>query len=387
MKWLSNIKMLLFRQRRKYILGLKKLPFVPDEKQIIYVEGKYDKEVNRYIQKNYEHIKAKFESWGYKFCYIPYLTKELAESESMKYYAPFAAKVFKPVVDLKSDYLLDWLIHHENREKIKPSLLYYHPYAYRNDYKEAESQFLAITLAPGYKKTNDLSPILKEIHLVLSYYDKQMCPIRCHFAPQDKVDQFKKDLANEEERKEIELFEQIAKKYRRTALERNILATLAYGEDGELSPLLITKDFRIILTATGYEVKMYPLPKTVFLFFLNHKESIDCPHLIDYKGELRDIYMRLLGTRIVTYEINKRINDLVDYSNNNSINEKVHYIRAAFCKFMEEHIASNYFVSGDQGKTKGIKLSRDLVHWECDMVPPTHVKEVVGGHEIIRDNW
>ena len=41
----------------------------------------------------------------------------------------------------------------------------------------------------------------------------------------------------------------------------------------------------------------------------------------------------------------------------------------------------------EQGKPKGIKLPRNLVTWECDMVPPTQVKDVVGSHERIRHNW
>ncbi len=32
-----------------FTLGLKKLPFNPNTRQIIYVENEYDEEVNRYI--------------------------------------------------------------------------------------------------------------------------------------------------------------------------------------------------------------------------------------------------------------------------------------------------------------------------------------------------
>lgn len=69
------------------------------------------------------------------------------------------------------------------------------------------------------------------------------------------------------------------------------------------------------------------------------------------------------------------------------MNEKVGYIRGAFRRLMEDHIASNYYVDGEQGKAKSIRLSRELVTWDCDMVPPTKVKDVIGGHEKIRDNW
>ena len=370
----------------KYLLGLKKLPFEQSEKQIIYVEGEYDEEVNHYIQKNYEHIAQKFDSWGYEFCYLPYLGKELAESESMHYYSPFAANDFKPSADFKSDLLLNWMVNPDNKKHIKPSLLYYHPCCFQSDYEGAESQYRGITLTPdsGYDSTNDLSTILKEIHYDICAYDRQIP--RFHFVSQEDVEKFKSSLS-EEERKEMELWESIAVKYRQRGVKRYLLATLAYGEDDELGPLQITKNFRIILTATGEEIKMGPLPKTLYLFFLNHEESIDYPHLVDYRNELRDIYMKLLGTSIVTDEIINSINDLVDYTNSNSINEKMRYIRVAFRKVMEDYIASNYYVDGEQGKPKGIKLPRNLVTWECDMVPPTQVKDVVGSHERIRHNW
>ena len=45
-------------------LGLKKLPFKQDKSQIIYVESKYDEEINRYIQENYDKIRSHFELRG-----------------------------------------------------------------------------------------------------------------------------------------------------------------------------------------------------------------------------------------------------------------------------------------------------------------------------------
>lgn len=367
----------------KYLLGLKKLPFEQDCKQIIYVEGEYDEKVNSYIQENYKHITQKFDSWGYKFCYLPYLGKELAESESMHYYAPFASEDFKSIAIFKSDLILEWMVNLNNKKQIKPSLLYYHPSCFQSDYEGAESQFRGITLTPdsGYDKTNDLSTILKEIDSDMYSFSKQ--PIKFHFIGQDKVEQFKNDLTSEEERKEIELFEQIAKKYRRSAIEKYILATLAYGED-EISPLRITKDFRIILTANNQEVKMGELPKTVFLFYLKHNEPIDFPHLVDYKDELKSIYMRLIRANIETDDIKDSINRLIDYSNDNSINVKKNHIKAAFCAIMDDYIASNYYLDGKKGEAKRIKLPRNLVTWECDMIPPTQVDDVVGTHEKIR---
>lgn len=256
----------------KYLLGLKKLPFEQDEKQIIYVENEYNEEINRYIQTNYERISRKFDSWGYKFCYIPYLGNELAVSDSMYYYAPFASADFKPSLKLSSSFLLDWMVNPQNRGNIKPSLLYYHPKCFQSDFIGAESQFCAITLLDSnYNASDDFSNLLREIHDDLCNYDSKR--IRFHFVPREDVEKFKSSLT-EEERKEMELWNSISEKYRRRGVERYLLATMAYGEEDELSPLRVTKDYRIILTKSGKEVKMGYLPKTLYLFYLRRDKDI-----------------------------------------------------------------------------------------------------------------
>jgi hypothetical protein len=48
----------------------------------------------------------------------------------------------------------------------------------------------------------------------------------------------------------------------------------------------------------------------------------------------------------------------------NSINEKCARIRAAFINKFDEHLAKNYFITGERGEAKKISLPRELVIWE-----------------------
>ena len=48
----------------------------------------------------------------------------------------------------------------------------------------------------------------------------------------------------------------------------------------------------------------------------------------------------------------------------NSINEKCARIRAAFVNKFDEHLAKNYYITGNRGGVKKITLPRDLVVWE-----------------------
>ena len=107
---------------------------------------------------------------------------------------------------------------------------------------------------------------------------------------------------------------------------------------------------------------MEPLIKAVYLLFLKHPEGIVFKALADYRDELLGIYKTLkpLG-------LSKRtIQSIEDVTNPllNSINEKCARIRAAFINQFDEHLAKNYFITGERGEAKKINLPRDLVVWE-----------------------
>lgn len=130
----------------------------------------------------------------------------------------------------------------------------------------------------------------------------------------------------------------------------------------KLSRIRITKRNKILLVDYDIEVKMGPLPKTVFLFFLRHPEGMRFVDLQDYKQEIYDIYSRLA----VSDDLDKikRSVDLLTDPFDNSINEKCTMIKYAFQKVVKDDIASNYYVSGKQGHVMKIPLDRNLVEWE-----------------------
>ena len=133
--------------------------------------------------------------------------------------------------------------------------------------------------------------------------------------------------------------------------------------EAQLSRLIITKDYRILLPDyNNIEVKMEPLVKAVYLLFLKHPEGILFKGLTDYREEMLDIYKKQKPMGL-----NKRtIQSIEDVTNPllNSINEKCARIRSAFVKEFDESLAKNYFVTGERGEAKKIALPRDLVNWE-----------------------
>ena len=138
------------------------------------------------------------------------------------------------------------------------------------------------------------------------------------------------------------------------------------NQNVKLSRLKITKKYKIYLVDyDNLEIKLSPLPKTVFLFFLRHPEGVMFSHLQDHRQELMDIYS-CVCTNDDPDKMNESINRLVDPFDN-SISEKCAVVKKAFLVNITDNIASNYYISGAQGEKKGISLDRSLVDWECSL--------------------
>lgn len=138
------------------------------------------------------------------------------------------------------------------------------------------------------------------------------------------------------------------------------------NQNVKLSRLRITRQYKIILVDyDNIEIKLSPLPKAVFLFFLRHPEGVMFSHLQDHRKELLDIYSHLC-TNDDQVKMKESIDRLVD-SFDNSISEKCAAVKKAFLLKIADNIACNYYITGAQGDRKGISLNRDLVEWKCDL--------------------
>ena len=140
---------------------------------------------------------------------------------------------------------------------------------------------------------------------------------------------------------------------------------------GELSRLVITEDYRFLLTDYQKEVELQPVHKAVYLLFLAHPEGIEFKRLADYRQELQGYYMKT--ARMMDKEkIVESVDHLVDPLDN-AINEKCSRIKKVFLDLMDEYRASYYFISSHTQKhiagriwyerLKVITLPRELVEF------------------------
>ena len=143
-------------------------------------------------------------------------------------------------------------------------------------------------------------------------------------------------------RKLIEYLEEIEKKNRK------------------ISRLKITGDYRIFLMDYGIkEVTMSPLPKALYLLFLNHPKGIVFKELPDYRTELMNIYKQITRRE----NLDKAGESIIRMTDpwDNSVNEKCSQIRAAFLRVIADDLAKNYYVTGTRSEPKRILLNRELV--------------------------
>ena len=141
---------------------------------------------------------------------------------------------------------------------------------------------------------------------------------------------------------------------------------------GQLSRLLITKDYRFFLVDyDNREVELQPVHKAVYLLFLAHPEGIEFKRLAEYREELTHYYMataKLMDKEKIMEGVDHLVNPL-----DNAINEKCSRIKKVFLELMDEYRASYYIISSHTQKRiagssriwyerlKVITLPRELV--------------------------
>jgi hypothetical protein len=374
-----------------YTLGLKKLPFEPDCNQIIYIEGQHDEVVNDLIKRNFHAIRECFAARNYDFCYIPYLKHDLVTGERLHYNAPYAKSSREADFMVNDNFILDYMIHPENREKIPTSLLYYHPNCWNRDYPEAENQFRGIKItAASFVGDEGLKKVLDDI--LHDIYRQEELPIRFSKVSKAELEEENKpiEVSTEEENEDDHIFyrsdddgdfdadsffdaesktliqeiRERVEKLEQKGVDSYLIEMLFKNRQRKLSKLRITKDYKIFLSDYfGMEIKMTPLPKAVFLLFLKHPEGIMFSYLPDFREELMEIYKKIKGPFFNYESAQKSIEDVTNPLSN-SINEKCSRIREAFVSQFDDHLARFYYVDGQRGEAKKIALPRSLVKWE-----------------------
>ena len=387
-------------QNRTIIQSDKDLGLLPN--QVLYVEGAYNKKVNKYLSK-----RSPVMDFSATLLYLPTIAKQLSNSNTLaevfKYYFPGIGRLDAGhSVDINtalqteviSRQLFDRLGY---SEEIIPGLLrlketddedhFTYEYFKFSDYRPYMlGEQIEYALQPEEIASVSERCIFEEQPMLSACfevekernedvrYKKESCRIaksknviaRCAQSLLEEED----DLLTEEESKEAQLIRQMKldieelKKQGFYQLLIKELGSLLLQKDTEQlikpSRLTISNEFKITLPDfNDLEISMTPLPKALFILFLRHPEGIYLKSLIDYKLELLEIY-KLISYREKYLDVVESINRICNPFEG-SINEKLSRIKEAFLKQMSMDTAKFYIVSGERGMVKKIELDRELV--------------------------
>lgn len=117
----------------------------------------------------------------------------------------------------------------------------------------------------------------------------------------------------------------------------------------------------ILIDIDHYEVKLTPLERTLYHFFIRHKEGVKQIHLADYKDELKSLYLEFSGQANLA-NITNSINMLVDIQEN-SFQEKLSKIRRKFQDvFGDDGAYKKYVIVKYEDERYAIKIDRSLIN-------------------------
>jgi hypothetical protein len=209
-----------------------------------------------------------------------------------------------------------------------------------NDYNEARS---SVHIDP-IGCVNDMCLEKKDIKLKLRTAD--ICP--------DCMNKLKGKLSFAEINQALNIME---------SLRVKMLFSQNFKQNVPLSRLVIDNENKIFLPDFGnIEIKLRPLEKTLYFFYLNHPEGVGLSFLRGKREEMYEIYTKLSGIGNLE-EMKSRINDMVDVTKSSAF-EKISKIKAAFVKAIGEELAKNYYIQGGNGEVKKVLLDRDLVEYK-----------------------
>lgn len=335
--------------------------FTLSPNQIVYIESEYNEDVNNFIQKNYIAIYTCFRQAGYEFCYLPFMYRDLCNTEYINYFSPNSTE--SDIQQIDNTYILSKLL---NNITVKPTLLYYNE---RYDWHRPEfpkHKHYRRILINIEQTSEDFHELLDAIKQDINGDNSNNCSssgIRYSLiSDHEMYDYVQAEYPDMETQRLIAEIENRVALLAQKGIGEHILQQIV-AKPAVVSRMIITRDYRIILPDyNNMEINMTPLVKAVYLLFLRYPKGIIFKHLTSYRSELISIYTSIKGQPL-DEKMKQSIYDATDPTKN-SINEKVARIREAFVTRFNERLATNYIIHGERGEAKRIPLHREFVEWQ-----------------------
>ena len=329
---------------------------------ILYVEEEYNEKINNFIVDNYQFLVKQFKvDYQIDFLYLPKLLNDNHFKEVLAYNHPLVELDKLNEIDLNVIY--SGLISAYKLEGIGCGLM---------SFDDSDGNM------PDFIRQLSSKDDLIEQFAYFALDSSQHTINKRMQAPQ-MMELITSDKFTNNEEEEIkylfgESAEAILRLFEKGATAQiNELISLAQAKISKLSRIRITPKsnrYRIYLVdkkvnSVEEEIKMGPLPKTLFIFYLNHPEGVRFKVLSEYKEEIMKIYNKI-SPRLNKDDNLDAINSMVT-APSDSVDWQASAIKKAFDPKIRPEIASNYYITGKQGTEKQITLPRDMVIREDDL--------------------
>jgi len=379
-----------------YITLDKSVPFLPDESQFIYIEREHDglleTKMMRCVKVCNNH-KSDLFLFG-KFVFIPELLNRVCSEIIIDYYNPSHRRLKK--IENPYGIIVDHIVEKEN---VRHGILHYvgtsNSQGYVCSYIDLASDFDErifdeLLMQIGFKDKQRKSRVENANLMAKIIESSAGHDIRFSIAPsgKSKSDEekeetlFRIDLEDEKKQEDEVITEKICtnkenekaeigtlmyelkervKKLEQKGISLALIMEMLGGEIApkkeDLSRIIVDARYRIFLPGfADMEVKMTPLVRTVYIFFLKHPQGIAIKSMSSYFNEMLSIYKH-----ITPYGDEDQIVDsirLLCDPTDNSINEKCSRIKLIFKTMFTKEIASEYYVSGGRGEDKYIRIAQ-----------------------------
>jgi hypothetical protein len=125
------------------------------------------------------------------------------------------------------------------------------------------------------------------------------------------------------------------------------------------SPLVVESNGKIHIIPNNIEIKMTPLFKTLYIFYLKQERGVSLIELINYRHDLLATYCRLRPSASLE-DASKRIDDLI-HPLGDSFNSVKTHVNRIIKKSVPAPLVQFYLISGKRGNPYHINIPRHLV--------------------------
>ena len=388
-----------------------KTPFHFDPDTYLYLENILNENLNQCIKRNLDKIDKVFKEYGFRFIYLPYWKPDrsyihltnLSDEQTIKVH-----RFLDEVNTVEYTHLLCDALHIDKNE-IDSGIFHFACYMYDDSLFRTE---ILQTRFTHFSMRDVTDETIEEFcrRYCEMIVDSRNRPIGCfsavklkrhlsHWEVQEMHGHPHEDYADYTFPNNMKDIAENIKKEIETLKEGGYFELLLHTLGDEtinelrnvklnpsLSKIEITADYKLLLSDYGKEVKMTPMQKTLYIFYLRHPEGVAFKMLSAYYDELLAIY-KVLSNREDLQKQQHSIRRLVD-ATDNAINEKCSRIKEAFLKVVDDFIAQNYYLClkkenyQDEGVhctnlLKRITLPRELVIYpkEIQTIPISEPKE------------